>query len=270
MSSKKKKQHSKKNIKKKKRKQQRTPKTITTRTSNTTRKTSQWENKKPEKANQYKKYGVALIVLLLVIGILLFQIKKLSSQIDVLNLEKNKVEDTYVFVGDSITHRYDLEKYYPEFKTINSGFEGHRTEDILNDMNHRIFQYRPSKVILLIGINQIERDSEEQIVSEIEKIVKEIEDYDKNITVYVESLYPVNSKIVNSAAASKDNKKIIKINKLLKEYCKESGIQYIDIYDSLLDENENLKEEYTTDGLHISEAGYKIITKIVQQELNSK
>ena len=44
-------------------------------------------------------------------------------------------------------------------------------------------------------------------------------------------------------------------------YCSKNNITYIDIYNELRDEDGNLKLEYTKEGLHMSDDGYKIITK---------
>ena len=59
-----------------------------------------------------------------------------------------KVPDNYLFLGDSITEYYDLDKYYPDLPVVNSGIAGDTTEDILNDMEGRVYQYNPSKIFL--------------------------------------------------------------------------------------------------------------------------
>ena len=37
------------------------------------------------------------------------------------------------------------------------------------------------------------------------------------------------------------------------------------MYDLLKDEEGNLKEEYTKDGLHLSDKGYEVVTKEIKQ-----
>ena len=41
----------------------------------------------------------------------------------------------------------------------------------------------------------------------------------------------------------------------------------MDVYDLLADGEGNLKEEYSYDGLHLSDEGYKVITKEVMKVL---
>ena len=44
-------------------------------------------------------------------------------------------------------------------------------------------------------------------------------------------------------------------------------VSYIDVYSSLLDEEGQLAEAYTTDGLHLSVAGYRILAQALQETL---
>ena len=57
-------------------------------------------------------------------------------------------------------------------------------------------------------------------------------------------------------------------NKKIKEICKEKNITYVNVYDELTDKNGNLKLEYTVEGLHISDEGYKKITNVLSKYVN--
>ena len=174
---------------------------------------------------------------------------------------KEVVSENIVFLGDSITHRYDLNKYYPDYNVVNSGEEGNITDDILDNMYDRVYKYNPSKVFLLIGTNQLEKDKAENIVNDIIKIVSETH---KNIPltkIYVESIYPVNNDVLNTPAKNKDNKKIEIINQKLKKLSLDNNYIYINLYDRLLDEDNHLFYKYTVDGLHINNKGYSFITR---------
>ncbi len=56
-----------------------------------------------------------------------------------------------------------------------------------------------------------------------------------------------------------------KYKKLIKAYCEEQKITYIDMYKELLDEEGKLNIDYTRDGLHMNEEGYKKVTKILKE-----
>lgn len=182
--------------------------------------------------------------------------------------EVEKVPDNYLFLGDSITDYYDLDKYYPDMPTVNSGVSGNTTLDILKDMKERAYQYNPSKVFLLIGTNDLDtKYSREDIIENIEKILSEIKENRPKAELYLESIYPVNPDVRRSKAGNRNNDDIKQINKELKKYCKENKINYINLYDLLKDEDDNLKAEYTKDGLHLSDEGYQVVTEEIKKKL---
>lgn len=70
-------------------------------------------------------------------------------------LERKNNKELILFLGDSLTARYDLNKYYAKYYTVNSGIGGNITTNILDDMDKRVYKYKPKKVFLLIGINDL-------------------------------------------------------------------------------------------------------------------
>ena len=179
-----------------------------------------------------------------------------------LNIKREDYDkECIVFLGDSITSRYDLSKYYKRYNVVNSGEEGNITDDILDNMYDSVYKYNPSKVFLLIGTNQLEKDKAENIVNDIIKIVSETHKNRPLTKIYVESIYPVNNDVLNTPAKNKDNKKIEIINQKLKKLSLDNNYIYINLYDRLLDEDNHLFYKYTVDGLHINNKGYSFITR---------
>ena len=80
------------------------------------------------------------------------------------------VPDNYLFLGDSLTDYFDLETYFPGKPVVNSGIAGNTTDQILESMKTRVYDYNPSKVFLLIGTNDL-RDgkAQEAVVQNVEK-----------------------------------------------------------------------------------------------------
>mgnify|MGYP004648804085 CR=1 FL=1 len=181
----------------------------------------------------------------------------------------------YLFLGDSITEVYDLDKYYKEYKVVNSGISGDQTSNIYDNLNKRAYVYNPSTVFLLIGTNDFEHGkTNEEIVKKIENIIDEINLNLPNAKVYLESIYPVNNtndkKINKEMVGERDNNRIKDVNKQLKKYCNNKNCTYIDIYDLLKGNDDNLKLEYTSDGLHMSSKGYEIITKELKKYMSKE
>ena len=176
------------------------------------------------------------------------------------------IPENIVFLGDSITDYYDLDKYYPDNNVVNSGISGNVADDILSDMYNRVYKYNPSKIFLLIGTNQIPvGDSDDDIVEDIKKIVNIIHENRPIAKIYVESIYPVNKGLDKNAVKNRDNDRIVEINKKIEEIVKDKEyIEYINIYDSLLKDGV-LNEEYSEDGLHLNDKGYEIVTNILKK-----
>lgn len=184
------------------------------------------------------------------------------------------VDDNYVFLGDSITDWYDLDKYFEGLPVVNSGVSGYSTSNILNNMNKMVYQYNPSKVFILIGINDLElKVDDDVVVNNIRKIVQGIKKNRRYAKIYVESIYPINNsdddKIEGSIInGNRKNSDIIDINNKLVKLTKEEGATYIDLHKELVDDNGLLKIEYTVDGLHLSSEGYEKVTEVLRKYIN--
>ena len=208
-----------------------------------------------------------LFSLILCLGIVFGVFTKEKIVTKEVKKEVQVVPDNYLFLGDSLTDYFDLETYFPGKPVVNSGIAGNTTDQILESMKTRVYDYNPSKIFLLIGTNDL-RDgkSQEAVVQNIEKIIEEIQTNRKQAEIFVESLYPVNAS-VSSAVGIRSNETIQNINVQLKEYCKEKNLTYIDLHAKLQDEQGNLQAQYTVDGLHLSDAGYQIVAGVLQKYL---
>lgn len=231
------------------------------------------KEKKQQKKKNFTKIFFTLCLFILLIGAIVISIYALTrpDKVKIVTKEKEvvKIDDNYLFLGDSITEFYDLDEYYGDLPVVNSGISGNSTEDILGDMEKRVYQYNPSKVFLLIGTNDIHYGTSlEEIVSNIEEIVSEIRKNRPYAEVYVESIYPVNQDM--DGAEDRTNKEIMEINKKIEKYCKDKKITYIDMFSLLKDPDSDevkLKEDYTKDGLHLSDKGYDVVTREIKKYL---
>lgn len=227
------------------------------------------------KNNSNKKYLIVLAISIILNSVLLLMINNRNNSIDELknSIEDNKqtyekeVEDikegytNYLFLGDSITEFYDLDKYFPDMPVVNSGISGNTTEDILNDMKNRVYDYNPSKVFLLIGTNDLrDKKSVDEVVGNIEKIIEAIKENRKETEIYLESIYPVNEEIDADVVEARNNPDINEINDKIQKYAEEENIIYINLHEKLVDDEGLLNKKYTRDGLHLNNEGYKLVT----------
>lgn len=206
-----------------------------------------------------------LLLISLVINIYFSGVKKTSIVLD----------ENIVFFGDSITNGYKIEEFYPKNNVINSGTSGDTTENLLERMED-VYKYNPSKVFILIGINDLNRGkSIDEILDNIQRIVNNIKTNRKYTNIYIESVYPINRNVFEDKDYSFNNDisndTIKELNDRLSNLCKENSIQYVDVYNNLIDSEGNLKEDYTREGLHLTDLGYFKVTsslsKYIDEEL---
>ena len=235
-----------------------------------------------KKNNSNKKYLVILAISIILNSALLLMINNRNNSIDDLKNKREEEKQTYekeletikdgytnyLFLGDSITEYYDLDKYFPNMPVVNSGVAGDTTEDILDDMKERVYDYNPSKVFILIGTNDLRDDkSVEEVVENIKKIIGGIKQNKKIAEIYLESIYPVNEDIKKSVVGLRENDDINEINNQIEEYAKNENITFLNTHELLIDDDGLLNEDYTDDGLHLNDKGYEVVTEEIMEYL---
>ena len=172
--------------------------------------------------------------------------------------EKVKLPDNYLFVGDFYVKNMDFEDFlYPYVKVSDLEYT---TDDLLNNIENDIYVYNPSTVFIEIGYNDLNNEvSEEDIIANLEEIIKGIKSNRVYAKIYVESLYPINLDDGNVT-----NKEIKSLNKRIKNLTKSLEVNYIDMYSELL-EDDKLKEDYSDDGINLNENGYKRVFKVINR-----
>lgn len=216
-----------------------------------------------------KAFQITLVSILGVITLL----SVIGSIINKSKLESIKVQDeNIVFFGDSITEGYNVKEFFDEYRVVNSGISGNTTKDLINRIDNDLYDYNPSVVIIQIGTNDLRAGiKDEEIINNLKTIIKGIRKNRKNSSILIESIYPLNrdmdTEYWKDVNPDYNNKHIIKLNKDIKKLCKIEHIKYIDVYTSLLDDNKNLKEVYSKEGLHLTDLGYYKVTKIIKKYL---
>jgi len=181
-----------------------------------------------------------------------------------------KMDDNYLFIGSFYTEDMDLEEFMYLYVKVSK--DDMLTSDILEDMRENIYIYNPSAVILELGIiDLVEQVEDEEILSQLEEIIRGIQKNRPLAKIYVESLYPVNTGMDDYPEEYEeiDTETIIAFNEKLLEKMKSLDVTYINMFE-YLSENNELKESYTEDGITLNEDGYKRIMKVLQKEFEKE
>ncbi len=165
-----------------------------------------------------------------------------------------------MMVGNSITEGGDWKMLLNDATVINRGISGDVTFGVLNRIQD-ITDRKPSKLFLLIGVNDLSRSTPEDIIIQnIKKIITKIHEGSPDTKIYVQSILPLNESFKNfmwqyGFGGKKD--KVIYINKIVMESAKKLNFTFIDLYNQFLDKDGNLEANFSYDGLHLNAAGYE-------------
>jgi hypothetical protein len=114
-----------------------------------------------------------------------------------------------IFLGNSITNGGEWAELLNDIRIKNRGISGDVCQGVLDRLNS-IIDGEPSKIFLLIGINDLARGiSSDSIVSGTEKIIDRIKLDSPNSLIYIQSILPVNDSFGMFSGHTK-HKEIIK------------------------------------------------------------
>ena len=159
-----------------------------------------------------------------------------------------KAEGSIVFLGDSITDFVNFDEVLPSYHIINRGIAGDTTSGVLKRLGE-VISLRPRKLFLLIGTNDIGMDiMPAPIARNIREIVSRVQAKSPETKIYLQAVFPTRN------FTSRPNTLVQELNAENKAIAQEKHCTFIDLYSLLLDSEGLLAEEYTVDGLHLSDS----------------
>lgn len=185
--------------------------------------------------------------------------------------EENKtaVKGQIVFTGSSLMEMFPINKLLSEHgdDTIiyNRGVGGFISDELLAVIDVCAVDLQPRKVFINIGTNDLSWSSIpiSALIENYDKIITAIESGVPNVEIYLMAYYPVNfeaaSEEMKECLKIRTNEKITAANAEVEKLAQRHGQRYIDINRNLKDEQGRLKAEFTIEGLHINEQGYRAI-----------
>lgn len=180
--------------------------------------------------------------------------------------EENEMYADYevdvAFIGDSLTDGYDVKRFYSDYLVSNRGISGDTTFDLENRLEVSLYDLKPKIVVMLIGANNFKT-----MFDNYEEILVGFKTNLPNTRVILLSLTSMSMEWGKNNNIAKNN------NIIIKSLAEKYSFEYVDLYNALLNEETGeIYEEYTTDGGHLTEAGYVVltneITPVLEDELN--
>ena len=189
----------------------------------------------------------------------------------------------FLFIGDSITHYWELNNYfYQNGKLIvNRGIRGDTTAYLKKRFFVDAIQLKPQYCIMGIGINdsidlegdywkRLEPRPYAQVISEAQKNIEDIiiRAGEGDLELILTSILPINIPI--SLHEEARIQYVEDMNRWISKTAKDYGKIFVDYYKVLLDPGTGrIKDGTTYDGLHPNAVGYRIMTEVLRETLKN-
>ena len=198
---------------------------------------------------------------------LLKEQEKIQTKYRELN-QVSVLEPDIIFIGDSIVEYYPLQELFGTAKTIvNRGIRGYQTGLLLENLDAHLYGDAVDQIVLLIGTNDIGKDVPmNESLDNLERVVQSINrDYPLS-QIKLLSILPVNEgEKYKQTVYIRTNEKIREWNQAYEALASAyMQVDFVPVYDSLTDTEGQLKKDYTTDGLHLSVAGYQVLSEALK------
>jgi lysophospholipase L1-like esterase len=163
---------------------------------------------------------------------------------------------TVVLLGDSITEANPLDTL-AGMPVVNQGISGDEVDSEKTNLGARkrldlVAAARPARVYVLLGINDFwnSRKSADQVVSLYRELVKDLKAAAPAARVYLQTVLPT------SGNAKDLNEKVSALNREIRSIAAQECCVIVELNAKFRNEQGELKPEFTTDGVHLSEEGY--------------
>lgn len=173
-----------------------------------------------------------------------------------------------LFIGDSITHMMFTngaavwKEEYRKIGCVNIGLSGDKVENILwRIQNGALGTVKPKVTVLLAGVNNMRKNTPEEIGLGVGAIVNELKERLPETKVLVLGVFPRGQE-----ANTSDRMTIKEINKHIEKLNDGKKVFYLDIGEEFLTEDGPLKEDaMIKDGLHPAIKGYEIWAAAIKE-----
>lgn len=188
------------------------------------------------------------------------------QRFDLINGEAKAGSHTVVFLGDSLTQKWDRsvwEQSFAPLDAFNAGVNGDRTENLHWRIEHgNLDGQRPDIVVLLIGTNDIGRNRPARVIAEgVREILVALRSRLSTSRILLLGVLPR-----SESPGSERRRQVAEVNQLIRTCADREHVFYADLGDALLDRAGRLTRDVSPDGVHLSERGYVLLTDRLEQE----
>lgn len=172
--------------------------------------------------------------------------------------------DMTVMLGNSLTAGGEWQELLHDAGVRNRGIGGDGVDGVYHRLD-QVLAMRPRRIFLMIGINDLlARREVDDVIAGHERILDRIKAASPGTTLVVQSLLPLNEGMMGM----RRNELVLRTNQALKELCSRKGVPYLDLHPLFVDEAGQLREDFTSDGIHLTGQGYLEWARMLRSELH--
>ena len=168
-----------------------------------------------------------------------------------------------IFLGDSITEAGEWAEWFGNPSVKNRGIAGDTTPNLLKRLDE-VLRSQPSKIFLMIGVNDLLFVGKGEVLDNYQTILQQIKEKSPTTKLYLQSVLPVHRGVSRIPI---DNATINALNDGIQQLAKSNNLEFLDIHSLLKDAEGRLDKQYTSDGIHLNGKAYLKWTKAIEQYL---
>lgn len=160
-----------------------------------------------------------------------------------------------VMLGDSLTAGNGWGQAFPDCRILNLSIGGDTCAGVWNRLD-KVAMAKPDLIFLMIGTNDFLRGAtvEELRQGHLRIWDELIRDLPKT-KLYIQSIPPYMEEALPGLYPNLD---LVDVNHFLADEADRRNLVFIDVFSALANEDKQLPPEYTTDGIHLSRAAYRV------------
>ncbi|NMG06448.1 lipolytic protein G-D-S-L family [Brasilonema sp. UFV-L1] len=163
-----------------------------------------------------------------------------------------------ILLGDSLSLWFPQENFSVDRLWLNQGISGDTSGGILKRV-WILSKTRPNFIYIMAGINDLRKGTADEIILRNHRqIVRKLRQTHPKTIIFIQSILPTRLSAI-------PNTRIRHLNHQLSLIARQEGAYYLNLYDKFADVKDNLRIELTTDGLHLSQAGYDLWRSLLDE-----
>ncbi|AFZ18705.1 GDSL-type esterase/lipase family protein [Allocoleopsis franciscana] len=162
-----------------------------------------------------------------------------------------------ILLGDSLTLWFPSQRLPGRQLWLNQGISGENSGQIRRRLS-AFAQTQPDTIYVLAGINDLRQGvADDVILNNLRQIVQRLRQNHPRGQVVLQSILPARLNAIS-------NERIRNLNQQIAGIAQREGAGFLNLHPLFTDEQGEMRQELTTDGIHLSHQGYEVWQKGLQ------